>query len=193
MKKAICSLIALSLLLVTPALFADEGEESQEWKAVKQEAKRQKIDEAAADALDLLFGRSPKSREIYEGAHGYAVFDNFKLAFVLSGGGGVGVAVQRDSEDKTYMKMGTGGIGLGLGGQKYQVVLFFQDSQTFQTFVDKGWQADATAAAAAGTAGADARAGFVNGLAVYQITESGLMANADISGTKYWKYKKLNE
>jgi hypothetical protein len=34
---------------------------------------------------------------------------------------------------------------------------------------------------------------FVNGLAVYQLTESGLMANADIAGTKYWQNKKLND
>ncbi len=31
-----------------------------------------------------------------------------------------------------------------------------------------------------------------NGLAVYQITDKGLMLQADISGTKNWKNKKLN-
>ena len=34
---------------------------------------------------------------------------------------------------------------------------------------------------------------FHNGLAVFQMTESGLVASADISGTKYWKNKKLNK
>jgi len=34
---------------------------------------------------------------------------------------------------------------------------------------------------------------FVNGLAIYQLTEKGLMLNADIAGTKYWKNKKLND
>jgi lipid-binding SYLF domain-containing protein len=90
------------------------------------------------------------------------------------------------------MKMGTAGIGLGLGGQSYQVVFFFQDKQTFDNFVEKGWKADASAQAAAGSEGANATTGFKNGIAVWQITDKGLMASADISGTKYWQNKKLN-
>jgi hypothetical protein len=34
---------------------------------------------------------------------------------------------------------------------------------------------------------------FHNGLAIYKMNEAGLMASADVSGTKYWKNKKLNE
>jgi hypothetical protein len=30
-------------------------------------------------------------------------------------------------------------------------------------------------------------------VAVYQLTNKGLMAHVDISGTKYWKSRKLNE
>jgi lipid-binding SYLF domain-containing protein len=46
--------------------------------------------------------------------------------------------------------MGVVGVGLGLGAKKYQVVFLFQDEKTFTNFVEKGWQADATAQAAAG-------------------------------------------
>jgi lipid-binding SYLF domain-containing protein len=116
----------------------------------------------------------------------------FKIAFGISGGGGNGVAVNKGSGARTYMKMGTAGIGFGIGGQKYQVVFLFQDEKTFTKFVEKGWKADASAQAAAGTEGANATSGFVNGIAVYQITDKGLMASADIAGTKYWKNKKLN-
>ena len=62
----------------------------------------------------------------------------------------------------------------------------------FDNFVETGWQADATASAVAGQSGAEAKTDFVNGLAVYQMTDTGLMAHADIAGTKYWKNKKLN-
>jgi lipid-binding SYLF domain-containing protein len=91
------------------------------------------------------------------------------------------------------MKMGTAGVGLGLGVNKYDVIFLFQDKQTFDNFVNKGWQADAGATASAGKAAADVKTNFVNGLAIYQITEKGLMANADIAGTKYWKNDKLNK
>ena len=90
------------------------------------------------------------------------------------------------------MKMGTGGIGLGLGGQTYQVIMFFQEQGDLLNFVEHGWQADAGVTAAAGTEGVNPSVGFVNGLAIFKITGTGLMANADIAGTKYWKNKKLN-
>jgi lipid-binding SYLF domain-containing protein len=90
------------------------------------------------------------------------------------------------------MKMGTGGIGFGLGAQNYNVVFLFETRAAFDGFVEKGWQADASAQAAAGSAGANAEATFRNGVAVWQITDKGLMASADIAGTKYWKNDKLN-
>jgi hypothetical protein len=40
--------------------------------------------------------------------------------------------------------------------------------------------------------GGGASSGFNNGMAIYQVTDKGLMLQADISGTKYWKNGKLN-
>ena len=167
--------------------------EEAEWKSMKQDSKAAKLDNTAEESLLTLFAENPKSRELYLRSYGWAVFDNLKLALGVSGGGGNGVAVVRATGEKTYMKMGTAGIGVGLGVKKYQVVFFMQGSQTFDQFVDKGWQADAGAGAVAGKAGVEVMTDFVNGLAVYQLTESGLMANADIAGTKYWKNEKLND
>ena len=167
--------------------------EDADWKSMKQDSKAAKLDNTAEEALLSLFAENPKAKELYLRSYGWAVFDNLKLAFGVSGGGGNGVAVARETGEKTYMKMGTAGVGVGLGVKKYQVVFFMQDSQTFDQFVDKGWQADAGAGAVAGKAGVEVMTDFVNGLAVYQLTESGLMANADIAGTKYWKNEKLND
>ncbi|HSL17436.1 MAG TPA: YSC84-related protein [Methylomirabilota bacterium] len=182
--------VAVGLLLPTTPAIADD--QVSDWKALKREAKRAKIDEMADQALKEVLDGSLKANTLFESAYGWAAFDNLKIAFGFSGGGGNGVAVIKETGDRTYMKMGTAGVGLGLGGQKYQVVFFFQDVSTFTAFVEKGWTADATAQAAAGTEGANAATGFVNGVAVWQITEKGLMASADISGTKYWKNKDLN-
>jgi lipid-binding SYLF domain-containing protein len=110
----------------------------------------------------------------------------------LSGGGGVGVAVDKSSGRSTYMKTGSAGLGVGLGGQAYQVVFMFENRDALERFVNKGWQADVSANAAAGTVGKNAPSTFSNGIAVFQITHKGLVAQADISGTKYWKAKKLN-
>ena len=177
----------LCLVLWTAPLAAEES-----WESLDKQAKRGKIDAEAKGALDEVLGKSENAKQLFGKAYGWAAFDNLKIAIGWSGGGGNGVAVNKGSGARTYMKMGTVGIGIGIGAQKYQVVFFFQDEKTFRSFVDKGWQADATAQAAAGTAGAGGQTGFVNGIAIYQITDAGLMASADIGGTKYWKNKKLN-
>jgi hypothetical protein len=69
----------------------------------------------------------------------------------------------------------------------------FEDRKTLEDFVYNGWQGDAAANAVAGTEGANANTSFTKGLAIYQLTESGLMLKADVSGTKYWVDKKLNK
>jgi lipid-binding SYLF domain-containing protein len=182
MIKRTVTLLAIAVLLFAAPALAD-----------KRTEKKSKIDAAAQEALQDLFAKSDHANELFNRAYGYAVFDNFKIALVISGGGGAGVAVNKGSGARTYMKMGTVGLNVGLGGSKYQVVFLFETETAFSNFVNRGWQADAQASAAAGKASAEVSGNFHNGIAYFQMTEAGLMASADISGTKYWKSKKLND
>ena len=179
----LCIFLAVSTVVVA---------QEEPVKFDKKAAKRDAIDQMARDTLQTLLNENEGASTLAGSASGFAVFDSFKVAFLLSGGGGVGVAVNSATGQRTYMKMGTGGIGLGLGGQSYQIIFFFENQAAFDRFVTKGWQADASANAAAGTKGANETASFSNGVAVFQLTNKGLMAQADVSGTKYWKHKKLN-
>jgi lipid-binding SYLF domain-containing protein len=158
----------------------------------KNAEKRAQIDAMAKETMDRLLESSESARKVQAKAFGHAVFSNLKVAFGVSGGGGSGVASSSKGE-KVYMKMGTAGLGLGLGGQKYKIVFFFEDEKAFRSFVDKGWQADASAQAAAAKAGANAASTFSDGVAFFQLTDKGLIASADISGTKYWKNEGLNK
>jgi lipid-binding SYLF domain-containing protein len=185
--------VALVAVFVALTVGQLQAEETSDWKSLKMDAKRAKLDEMADAALKELFAANDKAEGLFDQSYGWAVFDNMKIAFGLSGGGGNGVAVNKGAESRTYMKMGTVGVGFGLGGKKYQIVFLFQDEKTFTSFVEKGWQADATAQAVAGTSGVEVQSGFTNGLAIYVLSDKGLMASADVSGTKYWKDKKLNE
>jgi lipid-binding SYLF domain-containing protein len=184
-KLWISIVVCLALMVPVTAVPAEEGDSGKA-------EKKAKIDAMADEALKELFENSAGAKSLYDQATGYAVFDNLKIAFGISGGGGSGVAVSKGGE-KVYMKMGTGGVGLGLGSQKYQVIFLFETDKAFRNFVDKGWKADASAQAAAGTDGANVGSSFHDGIAYFQITEKGLMASADITGTKYWKNKKLND
>ncbi len=185
-------LVCVSLVLFAGSALAAEKEDKKAEKQEKKAEKRAEIDAMAAKALSTVLAKSTNAKALYDKAYGYAVFDNLKIAIAVSGGGGSGVAVPKSGK-RIYMKMGTAGVGLGLGGQKYQVVFLFQTEQAFTSFVDKGWQADTSAQAAAGDKGANVGATFKNGVAYYQLTDKGLMASADITGTKYWKNEDLNE
>jgi lipid-binding SYLF domain-containing protein len=181
------SMLALLVFGVTTGFAKNDLDRAQ-----KVQLKRQAINTMAEDAMKRLFMDSPAARELADRTVAYAVFDNIKVSVLVSGGSGVGVAVNDSTGSRTYMRMGTGGIGLGLGGQSYQMVFMFENLETFDRFVNKGWQADASANAVAGTSGKNYSATFTNGLAVFQLTNKGLLAQADIAGTKYWKSKKLN-
>lgn len=178
--------LSLGLLVLGSPVLGEEG-------AAPSKADRQaEIDTMARQTIAKLLHESEAAKALFEDAYGYAVFDNLKFALIVSGGGGAGVAVEKGSGHRTYMKMGTAGIGLGAGGQKSQVVILFQNEKTFRKFVDSGWEAEASAEAAAGSAGESVGSSFRDGRAVYQFTDKGLMANAAIAGSKFWKNKKLN-
>jgi lipid-binding SYLF domain-containing protein len=182
--------LALSSATVLAADKVDEKEKVDK-KAAKHAEKKSEIDAMAKKTLHDVLEKSPEAKKLYDKSYGYAAFENLKIALGVSGGGGSGVAVTKAGK-RTYMKMGTAGIGLGIGGQKYEVLFLFESQKAFDSFVDKGWQADTSAQASAGDKGANAASTFKDGVAFYQITDKGLMASADIAGTKYWKNDELN-
>lgn len=155
-------------------------------------ARREHIDANAKRALTALFAQSAPAKALYGKAAGYAVFSATKAGFFVTGGSGTGVAVDKASGRRIYMRMGTGGIGLGIGAQRYDLVILFEDAAHLKRFLQGGWDASATALAAAGKEGVAVRSSFTDGVAFYQLTRKGLMAQADVSGTRFWTIDDLN-
>src|SRR5262249_1281304 len=120
------------------------------------------------------------------------VFHNSQTALMISGGGGSGVAIENSTGQRTYMRMISGGIGVGLGFQMMDVVFMFETAEKFKHFVEGKWDAGSSANSAVASAGANAGASFTDGIAVFQMTDKGLIAQAAIKGTKYWSDDKLN-
>jgi lipid-binding SYLF domain-containing protein len=171
-------LVATVIFGFGSAALADEG-----GKVAKR---RQEIDSAAQSTLDKLLKEDTGAKELYDKSVGYAVFTVTKGGFIVSGGGGNGVVVDKAAGKRTYMRMALGGVGLGVGGQRYGLVVLFETKDRLDKFVAGGWDSSATAEAAAGKEGKAARTSFYDGVAYYQITDKGLMAHADITGTKFW-------
>ena len=182
----------LSIVLVPLALCMIATGATAATKAEKATKAKSEVDAMAETALDRLFAKDTHAKSLFDMSYGYAIFDNLKVMVGISGSGGRGVAIVRGTGQRVYMKMGTGGLGIGLGGQKSQLIFLFQDKKTMEDFVYTGWQGDASANAVAGIAGANSNASFEQGVVLYQLTESGLMLKADVSGAKFWVDKKLN-
>lgn len=119
-------------------------------------------------------------------AYGYAVFDTTKGGLIVTGTGGTGVAVNTQTGEKTYMRVGGAGLGIGGGLQNYKLVLLFENEAAFEQFTNGDWNGQAAAQAVIGEAGASSSASFENGVAAFQMDQKGLMAQADLSGLKFW-------
>lgn len=156
------------------------------------EQTRAKIDEMEASTLKRLLSKNAGAKQLYAKSYGYAVFDTRKLSLLITTGFGAGVAVEKSSGKRTYMKMATGGANIGLGGELFQLVILFEDAKTFKSFLESGLEAGADASAVVGADSTGMDVVFNDGKAIYQLTETGLRLAADISGTKYWKDDDLN-
>ena len=179
--------VAMSGLLLAGSLPASAGIFGS------ADERRQQLDLTERHTVERLVNEDAKARRLFGRAVGYAVFSLTKGSLIVTGGGGSGVAVDVASGERTYMHVGMGGIGLGLGGQASRLVLLFEDKVTFDTFVRNGWHTNSSANAVLGRVGANADTTFTNGIAIYQLTDAGLLLQADVSGTRFWQSRRLNK
>jgi len=151
------------------------------------------------DVLQELYQREPAAKANVEGAAGYGVFTNLgSKILLLATGNGYGVVHDQGSGNDTYMKMIEVGGGVGLGVKKFKAVFVFHNADSMRQFVNSGWEfgGDADAAAkvddSGGAVGTQGTTGQLDGLEVYQFTDSGVALSATVAGTKYYKDDELN-
>lgn len=182
-----------NFLVIGPALLAvAAGVHAQGDKGAKQAEVKAK----AMQALQDFYKADPKLKDAVARAPGYAVFTTFGLSFGLGGAAGKGVAHDSKTAKDTYMDLAQASAGLQIGASQTRYLFVFDSQQALATFIDKGWDASAGAAAGAGTgasaANVAAGAGNVTGGRMYALTKAGLQAGAAVSGLKAWKDKDLN-
>lgn len=133
-----------------------------------------------------------RDRDIDVADYSHAVFDTTKGGFIVTGAGGTGVAMRKSGGDPVYMHLGAGGVGLAAGLENYKLIVLFETEDTYKRFIDGAWTGGASAQAAAGRDGAAIVGKFFNGVAVYHITDKGVIAQADVTGVRFWPSDRLN-
>ena len=144
----------------------------------------------------------------FSNSYGYAVFPT-----VGKGGLGIGGAygkgqVYRGGKVTGHTSLTDISFGFQAGGQAYSQIIFFEDQRAYDDFTSGNFEFSATASAVAVTAsaqaqtgtgggasagasasagqgGAQAEAGYSDGLLVFVLGKGGLMYEATISGQKY--------
>ncbi len=165
-------------------------------KGTTPQDKRQAILDMKKQTLSDLYKIQPQAKSQIAKAPGYAVFSDANVNVIFASfGGGYGVVKNNKTGKHTYMKMGEFGIGLGLGAKDFRVVFIFHDHETMNHFVNSGWEFGGHADAAAKASDKGAAVGgevLLDNITIYQLTESGLVLQATVKGTKYWKDEALN-
>ncbi len=158
------------------------------------ELTRAKLDAMVEATLARLFADQPESRSLFDRSAGHAVFDAREASFYVVAGYGRGVAVDAATKDRVYMKMATAGAGLslGIGGFESQLVILFEDSAGFKSFIEQGLDATAQIGAMAGEEKEEFSMRFNEGKAVFVLTKKGWKVAAKLTGSRYWPDEELN-
>ncbi len=159
------------------------------------EETRAKLDVLSQEILDQLLAENPQAQELYEVSAGYAVFDSRRVTiFPVSAGYGRGVAVSKETDERTYMNMGTGGVGaaIGIGGFENKYVILFETPADLSAFIDHGYDATAESGAMYGDDSTAETLRFVDGRSFFVLGKKGWRVSAGATGTKYWRSPELN-
>ncbi|HEX7238574.1 MAG TPA: YSC84-related protein [Gammaproteobacteria bacterium] len=188
---ALAALAAVTVVGVSAQSNRDRDRDDDQVAASGIAERRQEILDMSKMTLNEL-RKDKTAADLLDEAYGTAVFDTTKGGFIVTGAGGTGVAMRKNGSNPVYMHMGSGGVGLGAGLENYKFIILFENEDVYKRFIDGEWSAGATAQAAAGRDGAAVVGKFNNGVAVYHITDKGLIAQADVQGVRFWPSDRLN-
>ncbi|MCJ7465339.1 MAG: YSC84-related protein [Maribacter sp.] len=149
------------------------------------------LEKESKEALDKMLEESPTLATFVSKAYGYAVFPKItKAGLAIGGAAGTGM-VYKSKEIVGSSKLKQASFGLQTGGQQYSEVIFFENREAFEHFINDKLKFDAQASAVAITKGASIDAANANGVAVFTRVKGGLMYEASIGG-QHFKFEGLD-
>ena len=151
------------------------------------------LENESKKALSTILERTPKLESFKNEAYGYAVFPRItKAAIGIGGAAGNGI-VFKDDQIVGSSKLKQATVGIQFGGQQYIEVIFFENENSFEKFINGKLKFDAQASAVALKEGASIDAAYQDGVAVFTMTKGGLMYEASIGGQHFKYQSKADE
>ncbi|MEM9082651.1 MAG: hypothetical protein AAGB34_03570 [Planctomycetota bacterium] len=143
-------------------------------------------------ALDYFTSEFPGLRSQLDRSAAYVIYpDVAQWGIVFSGGRyGRGVVARPDETQVGWGALNTASFGLQAGIQGFRMLIIFEDEATFRDYQDGNLNGNASAVAVAGSEGGSTTAPFIDGVAVYQGANSGLLAGVNF-GLDIMRYEAL--
>jgi lipid-binding SYLF domain-containing protein len=159
-------------------------------RILKAQAESQRITSESQEAKSDFLKTDPSIENLFKNAYGYAIFPN-----VGKGAAGVGGAAGKGTVYEKGEPIGTAQmvqvtVGAQAGGQAYREVIFFENKEALDRFMNNKVEFSAQTSAIAAKAGASANANYRDGVVVVSEGKGGLMAEASVGGQKF-TYKSL--
>jgi lipid-binding SYLF domain-containing protein len=174
MKKIAVAIMMFVLFFSLTAARAD-------WDPREKEQEEQAVNET----IDRLLKLEPSLKVFFDQSAGYAVFPTVgKGAFIAGVGYGRGWLFEKG---KPIGKASITQLSAGaqIGGQTYSEVIFLRDPWLVDSFRGGTYEMGAQASAMAVTDGVAAAATYTDGVAIFIIPKSGLMADLSVSGQRF--------
>ena len=158
---------------------------------------RAEINQLQVQALDHLYALTPNAHEVLKNCYGYATISATGSQLGLLGGAhGRGLAVNKATGARVYMKMEAYQLGIGLGVKEYDLIFIFGSERAWDSFISGKFKVggEAEASATDGYAGGSIEGADIIGKDtwVYQVTTKGLAVGAAIKGLSIYPNRKLN-
>ena len=156
-------------------------------------SKRQSIDASVDGTMSRLFTTVKGSRELVSKARGVLVFPSvLQAGFIVGGQYGEG-ALRVGGSSVGYYSTISGSLGLTAGAQSKAIIFLFMTQDSLDTFRNAdGWSAGGDASVALVKMGANGAIDTTTATApveVFVLTNTGLMADISLQGTKVTRLK----
>jgi lipid-binding SYLF domain-containing protein len=178
-----------TLCLITLAMLLSMS--CSTYRKMPDAEKRAYLAELETTTLAELVTKSPEIQDEVDRAVGYAVFSNQATKVPVVGGGeGIGVVVDSETGDRSYLKVSRLDVGGGLGVRTYRLVILFFDREPLHKLAGGKVEVGAGIEAGAGDSDVGTGAGGIGGskkekYALYQLSEKGVSATFTVRVIKY--------
>lgn len=158
--------------------------------SMAQNESQERIMQESREAKAAILKADPSMENLFKHSAGYVIFPNVgKGAVGVGGAAGKGTVYQKGTPIGTAQMVQVT-VGAQAGGQAYREIIFFENQDELDRFMENKVEFSEQASAIAVKAGAAANTNYRNHVAVFSQEKGGLMVEASLGGQKF-TYKGL--